>query len=72
MDNCFPHGQEHSTRAWILISLWIYYCTIVQEKIIYKYGRRSCPILVLTTVSGRPRRADAKTNVKNYQGPTTS
>jgi hypothetical protein len=32
----------------------------------------SCPILVLTTVLGRPRHADAKNDVKNYQGPTTS
>ena len=30
---------------------------------------RSCPILVLTTVLGRPRRADVKKDVKNYQGP---
>jgi hypothetical protein len=29
-------------------------------------------ILVLTTVLGRPRRADVKRDVKNYQGPTTS
>jgi hypothetical protein len=33
---------------------------------------RSCPIVVLTTVLGRPRRADVKNGVKNYQGPTTS
>jgi hypothetical protein len=33
---------------------------------------RSCPILVLTTVLCRPRRADDKNDVKNYQGPTTS
>ena len=30
---------------------------------------RSCPILVLTTVMGRRRDADAKKTVKNYQGP---
>ena len=30
---------------------------------------RSCPILVLTTVMGRPRRADVEKDVKNYQGP---
>ena len=29
----------------------------------------SCPILVLTTVMGRPRRADVEKDVKNYQGP---
>ena len=33
---------------------------------------RSCPILVLATVLGRPRHTDAKNDVKNYQGPTTS
>jgi hypothetical protein len=33
---------------------------------------RSCPILVLTTVLNRPRRADVINGVKNYQGPTTS
>jgi hypothetical protein len=33
---------------------------------------RSCLILVLTTVLGRPRRADVKNGVKNYHGPTTS
>jgi hypothetical protein len=33
---------------------------------------RSCPILVLTTVLGLPRRADVKNGVNNYQGPTTS
>ena len=33
---------------------------------------KSCPMLVLTTVLGRPRRTDVKTDVKNYQGPTTS
>jgi hypothetical protein len=37
---------------------------------------RSCLILVLATVLGmvlgRPRRADDKNIVKNYQGPTTS
>ena len=34
----------------------------------------SCPILVLTTVLGRLRLADgdAKTDVRNYQAPTTS
>jgi hypothetical protein len=32
---------------------------------------RSCPILVLTNVMGRPRHADAKVDVKSYQGPTT-
>ena len=32
----------------------------------------SCPILVLTTVLGRPRRADFENGIKNYQGPTTS
>jgi hypothetical protein len=30
---------------------------------------RSCPILVLRTVLGRPRRADIKKNVEKYQGP---
>ena len=30
---------------------------------------RSFPILVLTTVLCRSRRADAKKDVKNYQGP---
>jgi hypothetical protein len=29
---------------------------------------RSCLILVLTTVRGRPRRADVKNDVKNDQG----
>jgi hypothetical protein len=33
---------------------------------------RSCLILVLATVLGRPRRADVKKDVKNDQGPTTS
>ena len=33
---------------------------------------RYCPSLVLTTVPGRARQADAKHSVKNYQGPTTS
>jgi hypothetical protein len=33
---------------------------------------RSCPFLVLTTVLRRPRHADCKNSVKNYQGPTTS
>jgi hypothetical protein len=33
---------------------------------------RSCPILVLIYVLGRPRRADVKHELKNYQGPTTS
>jgi hypothetical protein len=33
---------------------------------------RSCPILVLKAVLGRPRHADAKNSGKNYQGPTTS
>ena len=33
---------------------------------------RSCPILVLTTVLSRPRRADVMNGVKNYQGPTNS
>ena len=28
----------------------------------------SCPILFLMTILGRPRRADAKTSIKNYQG----
>jgi hypothetical protein len=32
----------------------------------------SCPILVLDLVLGRPRRADVKNVVKNYQVPTTS
>jgi hypothetical protein len=32
---------------------------------------RSCPILVLTTVLGRPRHADAENDAENYQGPTT-
>jgi hypothetical protein len=32
---------------------------------------RSCPILVLTTVLIRPRQADIKNSVKNYQGPPT-
>ena len=32
----------------------------------------SCPILVLTTVLGRPRPTDAKNIVKYYQGPTAS
>ena len=32
----------------------------------------SCPILVLTKVLCCPRRADAKNDVKSYQGPTTS
>jgi hypothetical protein len=31
-----------------------------------------CPILVLTTVLGRPHHADVKNGVKNDQGPTTS
>ena len=30
----------------------------------------SCLILVLTNVIGHPRRADAKNDFKNYQGPT--
>ena len=30
---------------------------------------RSCPILVLTTILGRTRRAYVKKSVKNYQGP---
>ena len=29
---------------------------------------RSCPILVLKAVLGRPRHADAKNSGKNYQG----
>jgi hypothetical protein len=33
---------------------------------------RSCLILVLTTVLHRPRRADVKKDVKNYQVPTTA
>jgi hypothetical protein len=33
---------------------------------------RSCPILVLTTVLGFPRRADLKKDVKNYQGSNTA
>jgi hypothetical protein len=33
---------------------------------------RSCPILVLTTIIGRPRHADYKNDNKTYQGPTTS
>jgi hypothetical protein len=33
---------------------------------------RSCPILVLATILSRPRRADVKNSVKNYQGPTTT
>jgi hypothetical protein len=33
---------------------------------------RSCPILVLIIVLGRPRGADVKNELKNYQGPTTS
>jgi hypothetical protein len=32
---------------------------------------RSCPILVLATVPGRPRRNDVKNGLKNYQVPTT-
>jgi hypothetical protein len=38
-------------RSW-------FYCTIVEEKHIPAIGG-SCPILVLTTVLGRLRRADA-------------
>ena len=30
---------------------------------------RTCLILVLATVLGRPRRADVKKDAKNYQGP---
>ena len=33
---------------------------------------RPYSILVLTMVLARPRRADAKNGVNNYQGPTTS
>ena len=33
------------------------------------FVNRSCPILVLTTVLGRPRRADVKKGFKNYQEP---
>ena len=36
------------------------------------FMRRSCLILVLTTVLGRPRRADHKKRVKTYQGRTIS
>ena len=33
------------------------------------YFSRSCPILVLKKVMGRPRRADVEKDVKNDQGP---
>jgi hypothetical protein len=45
------------------------YCTIVKENV---FINRSGPILVLTMVLGRRRRADVKNGVENYQGPTTS
>jgi hypothetical protein len=32
----------------------------------------SSPILIMTWVLGHPRRADAKVDIKNYQGPTTA
>jgi hypothetical protein len=45
------------------------YCTIVYHGKRKLSISRSCLILVLTTVLGRPRRADVKNDVKNYQGP---
>jgi hypothetical protein len=46
------------------------YCIIVKEKSIYKWILQVILhlILVFNTVLGRPRRADAKTSIKNYQG----
>jgi hypothetical protein len=40
------------------------YCNIVKSEVCIS---RSCPILVLTTVLGRPRRASAKNDFKKYQ-----
>jgi hypothetical protein len=42
------------------------------EATVFRYQPRPCPSLVLTTVPGRARQADAKHSVTNYQGPTTS
>jgi hypothetical protein len=44
------------------------YCIITKIKLFITI---SCPILVLTTVLGCPRRADVNDGVKNYNGPTT-
>jgi hypothetical protein len=41
------------------------------EKIKLFISPVSCPILVLTTVLGRPRRSDGEKFVKNYQVTTT-
>ena len=46
-------------------------CTVLLQKS-KLFISRSCPILVLTTVLGRPRRADVKNGVKIYQGAITS
>ena len=45
-------------------------CTVpLFKRKLFMSTNRSCPILVLTTVMGRRRHADAKKTVKNYQGP---
>ena len=44
------------------------YCTIVQKQIIYKWILSD---FSFDDCSGSPRHTDAKTDVKNYQGPTT-
>ena len=54
--------ESRCAPFWITVSLW--------KRKLFMGG--SCLILVLTNVIGHPRRADAKNDVKNYQGPTPS
>jgi hypothetical protein len=61
--------DESNERTVDNITLYVLYCTIVEDQ---KFIRGSCLILVFTTVIARLRRADAKTDVKNYQGRTTA
>ena len=62
-----PAATAPPPQAVDLLNLVWVYCIIVKKKLVIN---GSCLILVLTAVQaqGRPRHADFKTSVNNYQG----